>query len=411
MEDSCNILFISYDGLAESLAQSQVLPYLIGLAKKNNNITKIKLLTYDKPKDVADKSSIKQLSRMLEEVGIKWISIMYHKRPLILSTLFDVCRGIWISLLLSKQYKIRIVHARSYVPALIGMFLKKFYGKKFIFDMRGFWADERIEGGIWKKNFLYHIAKYFEKAFLLNADIIITLTESAKNEIGSFAYLSKSMSEIFVIPTAVDLKTFGLDKNNGIHEDLKRTLTNKFVFVYIGSLGTWYELDGLYNFFIKAKELITNEHLLILTKQYELADLKRKEKGLDISDVTISQVPHKDIPDYLNKAHAGLAFYKPGYSRKGCCPIKVGEYLACGLPVIINEGVGDIDQIIRKEGVGAVIPSFIDSQYIEAINKIKELLKEPLVLKRRCRMVAEDYFSLDKGIEKYQQIYQKLLKE
>jgi len=408
MEDSHNILFISYDGLAEDLAQSQILPYLMGLA---NNNTKIRLLTYDKPKYMADKSSIKQLSRMLEEAGIKWISMRYHKRPVILSTLFDVCRGIWVSFLLNRQYKIGIVHARSYVPALIGMFLKKIYGKKFIFDMRGFWADERIEGGIWKKDFLYHIAKYFEKIFLLNADIIITLTESAKGEISSFKYLRKTTPEIFVIPTAVDLKTFSFDKNKGIHEDLKRTLMNKFVFVYSGSLGTWYELDGLYNFFIKAKELIKDAHLLMLTKQCELADLKRKEKGLDIFEVTIAQVSHKNIPDYLNNAHAGLAFYKPGYSRKGCCPTKVGEYLACGLPVVINEGVGDIDQIISKEGVGVVIASFIDSQYIEAINKIKELLKEPLALKRRCRAVAEDYFSLDKGIEKYQQIYQKLLKK
>jgi glycosyltransferase involved in cell wall biosynthesis len=410
MEDSYNILFISYDGLAESLAQSQVLPYLIGLTK-NNNITKIKLLTYDKPKEMANKSSISQLNRMLEDAGIKWISIRYHKRPVILSTLFDICRGIWVTFILSNQYEIGIIHARSYVPALIGVFFKKFYGKKFIFDMRGFWADERIEGGIWKKNFLYHIAKYFEKIFLLNADIIITLTESAKDEINSFVYLSKTKSEIFVIPTAVDLKTFRFTKNQAIHEDLKITLMNKFIFIYIGSLGTWYELDGLYNFFIRAKELIKNAHLLILTSQYELADLKRKEKGLDISDVTISQVSHKNIPGYLNTAHAGLAFYKPGYSRKGCCPIKVGEYLACGLPVIINEGVGDIDQIIRKEGVGAVIPSFIDSQYIEAIDKIKELLKEPFILRQRCRTVAEDYFSLDKSIEKYQQIYQKLLKK
>ena len=31
------------------------------------------------------------------------------------------------------------------LPSLIGYFLKKIIGINFVFDMRGFWADEKVE--------------------------------------------------------------------------------------------------------------------------------------------------------------------------------------------------------------------------------------------------------------------------
>ena len=60
--------------------------------------------------------------------------------------------------------KINIIHARIYIPALIGFYIKFFFNIKLIFDMRGFWIDERIEWNLWKKNtFNYFFFKYFEK--------------------------------------------------------------------------------------------------------------------------------------------------------------------------------------------------------------------------------------------------------
>ena len=47
---------------------------------------------------------------------------------------------------------IKIIHARSYIPALFVFFLKKFMNFKFIFDMRGFWADEKVDRMGWKKD-------------------------------------------------------------------------------------------------------------------------------------------------------------------------------------------------------------------------------------------------------------------
>ena len=65
---------------------------------------------------------------------------------------------------LNKKFNFHIVHCRSYISALVGLAMKKQFGTKFIFDMRGFWADERIEGGIWKLSHpLYRLIYKFIK--------------------------------------------------------------------------------------------------------------------------------------------------------------------------------------------------------------------------------------------------------
>jgi hypothetical protein len=86
---------------------------------------------------------------------------------------------------LYKRKQFDAVHCRSYVAAEIGLLLKRRYGVKMIFDMRGFWADEKVDNGQWnlrnpfyKK--LYRFYKKKENAFLLGADAIISLTEKAK---------------------------------------------------------------------------------------------------------------------------------------------------------------------------------------------------------------------------------------
>lgn len=403
-----NVLFISYDGLTDHLGHSQIMPYFIEVAKKDDAV-KFFILSYEKPNKLFDVAGVNKIKHDLEVNKIKWVMLRYHKNPKILSTVFDILVGIYVCIRLIRNYQISIIHVRSYVPAAIALFFKKTANKKFIFDMRGFWADERVEGGIWPKGYLYRFAKYLEKLFLLNADTTVTLTEEAKKEINSFEYFRINTPRIYVIPTCVDLTIFDFNRKFTKDSVDEKLFLEKFIFVYVGSLSTWYEVDGLYDFFLKAKGSIDNAHLLLITKESELAVLKMKEAKIDRSDVTILEVEHNNIPRYLNKAKVGLAFYKPGYSRKGCCPTKIGEYLACGLPLVINAGIGDMDRVIGENNIGAVIAEFNESEYVNAVNRINDLWKDPHSLRLRCRLTSDKYFSLNIAIERYRRIYGELL--
>ena len=390
-----NILYLSYDGITDPLGQSQILPYLNKISLKGVQYT---LITFEKKKCHKN---------FIDNSNIQWVKLRYHKNPAVLSTLYDVSMGIFLGFYFLCARKVCLIHARGYVAALIALTLKKITGTKFIFDMRGFWVDERAEAGLWRKDgYLYKIAKFFEKIFFMQADAIVSLTAAAKRNIESFAYLKNRQLFIEVIPTCVDI-----DKFSFVTSKVSAKNENRFLFIYVGSISTWYMPEGLLDFFSVAKDKIANAHLMILTKEKQIAEdiLKKRYPLWNEKLYSIRSAEYSDIPAYLMRARAGLAFYKPGYSRLACSPTKLGEYLACGLPVIINNGIGDSDEIIERERVGAVIGEFNNREYEAAISKIEILLSEKETLKKRCMLAALKYFSLYSGAEKYRNVYEQLL--
>src|ERR1044071_1543824 len=84
------VLYITYDGLMEPLGQSQVLPYLRGLARDFS----ITAMSFEKVQDWADRERRQELQKELDRARIEWIPLRYHKRPTVPATAFDVANGI-----------------------------------------------------------------------------------------------------------------------------------------------------------------------------------------------------------------------------------------------------------------------------------------------------------------------------
>ena len=70
-----------------------------------------------------------------------------------------------------------------------------------------------------------------------------------------------------------------------------------------------------------------------------------------------------------------------------------------GIPLVCNAGVGDTDFIVKKYGSGSVIEAFDHSHYLEEIRLQQPFNPDQLT------QGASDYFSLEKGIESYRNIY------
>ena len=188
------VLYITYDGILEPLGQSQVLSYLEKLSKDHEII----LLSFEKKQDTKNINYLKKTESRCRKSGIIWVSLIYHKS--LFGTFYDIIKGIYKGLILKIRNKIEIVHARSYLPALISLVLKKTLGSKFIFDMRGLWADEKADSGTWKREgTLYKITKRLETIFLREADKIVSLTEAAVKEIKTFPALDPNRLEFEVI--------------------------------------------------------------------------------------------------------------------------------------------------------------------------------------------------------------------
>jgi glycosyltransferase involved in cell wall biosynthesis len=214
-----------------------------------------------------------------------------------------------------------------------------------------------------------------------------------------------------VIPTCVDLQRFNL--NHAIEGELSEGIEKfhgKFLLVYSGSLSTWFMPNEMLIFFEILKKNIMDAHFLILTPEKTLLKNILENKKLYRDSISVLNVDHQSVPRYLMQAKAGMVFYRQGYSNKGRSPTKVGEYLACGLPVIINRDIGDSEEIIKKEGVGFIIEEFSNSEYERVSGQLKKALLDLDSLRQKCFATARKYYSLDQGVEKYWQVYQGLLK-
>lgn len=324
----------------------------------------------------------------------------YHKRPTLLATSFDLLTALVCAGAVVMRDQIQVVHARSYVPAVVAWMLKRLLGMRFIFDMRGFWADERVEASLWpSKGVLYRVVKRLEHRFLRDADKIVTLTERARLTVERWPGIEAS--RVTVIPTCVDLARFAGPAD-------PRPPKPSPVFVYTGSVGTWYLLDEMLRFVLEAKSRFPSTRFLLLGRgdgDIIAAALRRARLGPET--VTVASVASGEVPAWLARAHAGLAFYKPGWSRQATSPTKIGEYLAMGLPVVVNDAVGDMKEVIGTGEVGAVLSEFSTDAYGLALDRLGKLWDDP-TLASRCRRTAESRFSLETGVERYWAIYQRL---
>ena len=400
-----NALYISYDGALDPLGRSQIVPYLIGLSSKGGGFT---LLSYEKKQRLAEVNEVNKLKYELKRHNIKWAMLRYHKSPTIPATAFDIVAGIIYGLIIVVRDRIKIIHARSFVGAIPAFFLVKLFRLKFIFDIRGFWPQERVDAGLWKEGgLLFKIAKFFEKKFILSSDRMVVLTLKAK-EILEKQYLNRIKSPIEIIPTCVDLGLFVQGaKDKYITEQINKA--GRFILAYLGSLGTWYCLEEMIDFFKIAKQKISNAYFIFLTPgESKEVDRLIISRGLSSEDFLVRSVYYRDVPRWLSVCEATILFIKPLFSKKSSCPTKFAESLACGIPVIMNSGVVDCDRIITDTGAGVLVDNFSQASYAAVIDKILMLAGNRPKAQKTCRQVAERFFSLEDAVAKYNNIYQSL---
>jgi glycosyltransferase involved in cell wall biosynthesis len=404
---SKKVLFISYDGMTDPLGQSQVIPYLAGLQLQGYTIT---ILSFEK------KQKMKQLGKFIHDLlkrnHIYWVPLRFHQNPKIISKALDIWQMKRVAKHLHKKNKYALIHCRSYIAAGVGLSLKKRTGVKFLFDMRGFWADEKTEGGNWKKNNffwnqVYRYYKRLEKKLIRGADHIISLTKAAKTEIQHWKFYNPEVP-VTVIPCCADSTLFSLNDKYQQHE-AKKLLdipVNAFVLGYLGSVGAWYMLDEMLAFFNCLKKRYPQSVFLFITNSpHEVIYKKLPENGLQVQDVRIVTVNYKEVPVNIKAADINISFIKPVYSKTASSPTKNGEILSMGIPIILND-IGDSGVIIEKCQAGFVINQFNADSYRDIINRLDEVKKmDPLQIRNN----SLEFYSLERGIEKYSLIYSSMI--
>lgn len=407
MKSRHRILFISYDGLTDPLGQSQVMPYLIGLSAKGYHIT---ILSCEKKERFSQRSAV--IQNMLDASKIIWVPVSYHKNPPVIATLYNLVKLFYAAKKIMLHDKISILHCRSTLSAMIGRRLQNKFPAKMLFDMRGFWADERVEGGLWPQSnlvyrIIYNFIKKNELELLTHADHLISLTHEGKKIIEEVMPLQKRPAPVTVIPCCTDLNLFN-PGNYSTEEIIKiknsiKINDHSFVLCYLGSIGTWYMLDEMVEFFkILQQEIPASVFLFITKENPEIIMNAGIKKGLSQKSIRIVAAERNEIPGLLLTANASIFFIRPGFAKKASSPTKLGESLAMGIPIICNSGVGDSDYFMVNNHCGWTVNSFDENNYR---NAIMEMQKSDLPKNSDIRKIGEKYFSLLQAVESYEAVY------
>ena len=392
-------LYLCYFGLREPLVQTQVLPYLRQLVEAGIEVS---ILTFEP--DLRQKWSATELERQrsqLADEGVRWFYLPYHKRPSLPATTYDIFAGAWKAVRLARRYRINVLHARAHVAMAMAMLARRFTACRLVFDFRGLVADEYVDAGIWKENSpAFNAVKRVERKGFRVADQIIVLTKRMRDWL-----IERGLApadKIEAIPCCFDFSRFGADN------DLKKN-EERFEVVYAGSVTGLYMLEEMARFFLKLRALRPDAFFRVLTvssRQETTRFLLRI--GLNEEDFSVGAAPPSEVPLHLRRARLGLSFRKPTFSQMAASPTKIPEYLAAGLPVVCNAGIGDVDELLEREGVGVLVRTFDDDSYTKAAESALKLAGDPEV-QARCAAVAREHFDLiNVGGAGYRNVYRRL---
>lgn len=371
------VLYISYDGASEPLGRSQVVAYLLSLAESCD----ITLISFEKPADDHRETRV-----LLDGAGITWIPLRYSRRPPVASTFWDIARGAVMARRVTRTKRVQIVHARSYVSAAIALLSDRRRSWKFLFDIRGFWVDERVEGGIWRRGGpLYRLGKRSERWLFASADALVTLTHASVPQIE--AWLPRPTTRVYVIPTCAAIERYG---------NVPRRAQPRVT--WCGSIGTFYGFDAA----VRVADAI-GRPFTVLTRQVEIARAALGDREADVRSV-----PHERVPDELAPADIGLCLYSIGFSNLARAPTRFAEYLAAGMVVAVSPGVGDLESLVKEHGVGAVIYSDQEEGIRAAAEELRRL-SDDAATAPRCQELATRVFSLEAGVSDYLSVYHDLL--
>ncbi|MBA5628920.1 glycosyltransferase [Moheibacter lacus] len=399
-----NLLFISWDGPQTSYMEGLFMPIFHEIAKREAIRFHVIQFTW------ADEKKIQETRKVAERLGIKYTAFPILRKPIasIGSLVTAKTSGRKLKKYIQEN-QIDILMPRSTFPAMMvnSMIQTKklpfrgFRGKgfrgKLIFDADGLPIEERVDfAGLKKGSFQYQLFKSAETQMLQNADAVITRSQKAI-EVHLKTIGENFRNKFSVVLNGRDASRFKFDPEMGKKIRKELSIKDEFLFVYAGSLGPQYCFPEMLAIF-ENHQKTNKSKFLILTGNLEFAEQNIPEHLK--SDILLKKVKSEEVPAYLNVAQIGFALRKPTFSMQGVAPIKLGEYLLCGLPVIASKGIGDTETILENFKDCYLYDHKKESR--DNISEIMEFIKKTnFADQSKSSEKAATYFSLEAAAESY----------
>ena len=249
-----------------------------------------------------------------------------------------------------------------------------------------------------------------ESGFFESADAIVSLTHAGVREFPGLGYRIRPGIPIEVIPTCTDVDRFAPGpKDPALASSLD--LAGHLVLGCVGTMSNWYLREPMLDYLAFLLRRIDRLTILAVTgEDHEALRAHAVQRGVDPARLVLTRTTFSQMPAFFRLMDVGMFFIKPVFSKKGSAATKLGEFLASGVPVIINEGVGDSAEIVRDHGAGVVLPRLDEATFVQTFGQVRALFDD-LEVRRRCRQAALTVFDQAAGAAKYRAIYTTMLQE
>ncbi len=401
-------MFITYDGLLDTLGASQILPYIKAIASIQGGMV---VLSFEKQNRFEQGQQIMRSD--LQKHGIYWKPLRFTSGLGAIGKLWDLARMYCWCTWLTRQYKVGVIHARGHPTAQTGLFVKWLLGTQLIFDFRGLWVDERVDKGGWNMQKPLHRLEYRffkrkERKLLVQADQLVVLTNKVVNEVVKLG--AKPASKVTVIPCCADFEHFPLSTIS--RKSLARHTTGipeaARVLGYLGSVGRMYMLDRFFRLFELATDKHENCRALLITQDVEaLRQVMSHHLPIALHErVHVISASRSEVPNVLPAMDVLVSFIQPSYARMAASPTKLAECFAEGIPAICNDGVGDVATLVKQLGAGLIVDPASDAALSVVVQKLDEIFA---MGGERLRKAARPLLGLEVAIESYRSVYSKLI--
>lgn len=391
-----SILFVTWDGPQSSYLEGLFLPIFKQLQKEGINFH-ILQFTWADEKVVA----LRKAASL--EAGCSYQSISVLRKPVALGSLITAVMGYRHIRKAIIKHNVDVVLSRSTLPALSTLLALRGRDSHFVFDADGLPLDERVDfAGQSATSLVYRLLRDIEALAVRQADTVLTRSVKASEILLARAGAGTREDKFNVVSNGRDIKLFepGSSEARSVMREALGVSADAPLLVYAGSIGPQYCATEMLRLFELIKEARPDSHFLVLTGSPDVMEQEIAAKPSLISDITIKRVPANDVPAYLACADLGIALRQVSFSMQGVAPIKLGEYLLCGLPVVATKGIGDTHVIDAKAGFLLDIMGKSELQSV-ADWFVEQVLPQRESLREHCRKVGVAHFSLEASAAGY----------
>ncbi len=180
-----------------------------------------------------------------------------------------------------------------------------------------------------------------EKADLKSADRIVCVTGKLADVISSIHNIHPD--KIRVISNGVDTTMF----NPRVHADeqVKSSMPGFYQVVgFSGNMARWQGLSVLAHAFAQIRQTHPSTRL-VAAGSGAMFNMLRREPGV----LAMGPVPYERMPSIVRTFDVGVSLFE----AEDHCPLKIFEYMACGIPVVVSRYRETA--FIHKEGAGILV--------------------------------------------------------